>query len=270
MKNFIVFLMLWSGLCFAQGQLPRDTVYIGTTPQGVGGGGPFQLTNSYSNIQILTPAAAIVVKMPTGTVVKKGSKWRIVNQSTTAANTLSIQASDATDIYASMQYGYVEMIAKQDNPTTYTHWLKTDVSEKGILTFTTRSSPNANPWAAAKTCTVYYSRKGQTVSISMGSILASGNSTADKIEFPDGSVPSRLRCDAYSDAQSAYISDDCGIAVHVAGSASTTPGYLRFYCSSSGNAGRIEITKDCQGNNFTSSAGTTGFYSWSRSYTTAQ
>lgn len=266
MKKFLIALFFLSSVCFAQ-QLPRDSVYIGTTPQGVGGGGPFQLTNSYSNIQILTPAAAIVVKMPTGTVVKKGSKWRIVNQSTTAANTVSIQASDATDIYASMQYGYVEMVAKQDNPTTYSHWLKTDVSDEGSLSFTTKSSPDASPWAAAKTVAVNYYRKGQMVTLDFDRLMAAGNNVASKIIFPDGTLPTRLRC--WMGTKSAVPPTANGAIMVSQAVVQSERGFLMTWCVGSGSDGRIEVARDTAGNTFQSSS-TVGFETFTVTYLTNQ
>jgi hypothetical protein len=261
MKTFLIFLMLWSGVCFGQGQLPRDRVYIGNDPQP-GGTTPFQLTRSHANIQIVNPQSNnITVKLPT-TGILKGEVWKI--QTRTATWSTTIQSSDATELYSQLNNGYIIFMALQNTPTGSSHWKRLDVEDNGTYTWTTNSSPNANPWAATKSSIVTYSRRGQIVTLRFTQISANGNNTLEKIIFPDGTVPAKLLCDG---GPSPYILNQPGI-VSINGTWQQSPGIVQFYCSSHGNAGRIEIQQKHDGTAF-QSASTVGFQGWLTTYSTA-
>lgn len=93
-----------------------DLAYVGVNPE-VGGSSPFQLTIAQKRHQILNPAGAITVKLPT-TDVAAGEVWKITNQST---NVITIQSSDGSAI-VSLGKGSLEFTALQTTPTGSSHW----------------------------------------------------------------------------------------------------------------------------------------------------
>lgn len=91
--------------------------YVGTNPE-VGGSTPYQLTISNKRHQVINPAGAITIKLPTiGTVAS--DKWTITNRS---SNIVSIQSSGGNAI-DSIAIGYITLIALVNAPTAAADWL---------------------------------------------------------------------------------------------------------------------------------------------------
>lgn len=91
--------------------------YVGTNPE-VGGSTPFQLTVAHKRVQVINPAGAITVLLPT-TSLKQGERLKIVNRST---NLVTIQSSGANELAVIKGNSFVEFIALQDTPTSAAHW----------------------------------------------------------------------------------------------------------------------------------------------------
>jgi len=91
--------------------------YVGTNPE-VGGSTPFQLTDDHKRVQVINPAGAITVKLPT-TGIRAGERFKIVNRST---NVITVQSSGANEI-AVLYLGYIECRALVDTPTNSTDWV---------------------------------------------------------------------------------------------------------------------------------------------------
>lgn len=78
------------------------------------------LTTSSGRRIIVTPTANRDYTLPTGVLEKLGDTWTFINLAT--AFSVVLKASDATTI-ATVQPGQTKQVfAKQDNPTTNTHW----------------------------------------------------------------------------------------------------------------------------------------------------
>lgn len=111
---------------------PQAIAYVGTDPE-VGGSTPFTLTTSHNRHQIINPAGAITIKLPT-TGVLAGESWTIVNQST---NVVTVQSSGANTIQK-INNDTLVVVALQNTPTAATHWRVTstpkicDVDVSGI------------------------------------------------------------------------------------------------------------------------------------------
>lgn len=168
----------FAGLKKAEGGL-SSAEYVGTDPE-VGGSTPFQLTNSHKRIQVINPAGAITVKLPT-TNIKAGESVTIVNRST---NLVSIQSSDG-DAVEAIQTGFVRCIALQDTPTDTTHWVVAGVQESGSWTAHMVGPFTTNDF------TGYFARnrKGVTITVPDTGNQA-GNSTASSITVTG--LPSRM------------------------------------------------------------------------------
>lgn len=148
--------------------------FVGTNPE-VGGATPFQLTKDHARVQVLNPAGAITVKLPT-TGIAAGEVVRIANRS---AFDVTVQSSDATaftvangaNIDATVQSGYVQFVALQNAPTTPAHWLVTDVYSESSFT-ATATGFTANPTGTVKTV-----KRNKTVTIYFPAIQATSNAT---------------------------------------------------------------------------------------------
>lgn len=91
--------------------------YVGTNPE-VGGSSPFQMLVANKRVQVLNPAGAITVRLPT-TGVKAGESFKIVNRH--ASNLITIQSSDSDQMFV-LGKGCLTVRALQDTPTDETHW----------------------------------------------------------------------------------------------------------------------------------------------------
>jgi hypothetical protein len=85
--------------------------YVGTNPE-VGGSSPFQLAVGHKRVQVLNPAGAITVRLPSAGNIKQGDSWTIVNRSD---NTITIQDSAGSAI-RTMTRGYCTFRALADDP----------------------------------------------------------------------------------------------------------------------------------------------------------
>ena len=94
----------------------QNLSYVGTDPL-VGGATPFQMVYTDHKVQILNPAGAITVKLPT-TGVKAGEKWTIVNR---AGKIISVQASGG-DAVQKINDDTATFISLQNTPTAAAHW----------------------------------------------------------------------------------------------------------------------------------------------------
>lgn len=102
--------------------------YVGTNPE-VGGSTPFQLLSSHKRVQVISPAGAITVKLPSSNILA-GEVVRIVNNSD---QVVTVQSSGAQTI-ETFRDGFVEIVALVNAPTAATGWLIRDVSDRGSWT----------------------------------------------------------------------------------------------------------------------------------------
>lgn len=103
------------------GGLPIGGAYYGINPD-VGGATPFNLTAASNRRQIIQPAAAIVIVLPTTSIVK-GDVWYFQNPNN---STIVVQASNASQI-SQFQQGYITVVAKINNPVASTDWQIVDL-----------------------------------------------------------------------------------------------------------------------------------------------
>lgn len=102
----------------------KPTSFVGTNPE-VGGSSPFQLVSANSTTQVINPAGAITVRLPS-TGILTGEKWTIQNRST---NLVSITSQDGDALYA-INLGDITYVALQDAPTDATHWQLVSVNDE--------------------------------------------------------------------------------------------------------------------------------------------
>lgn len=91
-------------------------VYVGTDPE-VGGSTPFQLTGAHKRVQVINPAGAITVKLPT-TGILAGEHVRVVNRS---LFDVTVQSSGANALGVANNAA-LEFVALQNTPTSAAHW----------------------------------------------------------------------------------------------------------------------------------------------------
>lgn len=98
-----------------------------TLPLGINGGvatgadADTVLTASSLRRQIVTPTADRNYTLPTGALIQQGDTWQFINLSTSSS--IVLKASDATTIATITPGKNLQIFAKQDNPTTNTHWV---------------------------------------------------------------------------------------------------------------------------------------------------
>lgn len=98
--------------------------YVGTNPE-TGGTTPFLLTTSHKRTQVINPAGAIAVRMPT-TGVLVGDTWRIENRST---QVVDIATYDGGQAIETVRNGFCILVALQAAPTLAAHWKVMDIYE---------------------------------------------------------------------------------------------------------------------------------------------
>ncbi len=108
--------------------------YVGTNPE-VGGSTPFTLTVAHKRIQMVNPAGAITINLPT-TSVLQGERWKIVNRS---SNLVTVKASGG-DTVAILAEGHMEVMAITDAPTTEAGWRFLSLIDRGSWTPTIGTS----------------------------------------------------------------------------------------------------------------------------------
>lgn len=100
-----------------------------TLPLGVNGGvvvgadADTVLTTSSGRRLLITPTANRNYTLPTGALELLGDTWTFVNLSSSFS--VILKASDASTITTVGPGKTVQIFAKQDNPTTSTHWVNT-------------------------------------------------------------------------------------------------------------------------------------------------
>lgn len=98
-----------------------------TLPRGFNGGvvvgadADTVLTTSSGRRVVVTPTATRNYTLPTGVLELLGDTWTFVNLASSFS--LVIKASDASTIATVLPNQTVQVFAKQDNPTTNTHWV---------------------------------------------------------------------------------------------------------------------------------------------------
>lgn len=141
----------------------RPAGYVGTDPS-VGGSSPFQLLSSSPREQVINPAGAITINLPT-TGIMAGEAIIIRNRS---ANLVTIQSSGANDIYA-VNTGFVRLVALQDAPTAAAHWHLADVDD-----YVSSTLNGSGSYTSGGAFNIY--RKGNMVTIAV--MTAAGHASA--------------------------------------------------------------------------------------------
>jgi hypothetical protein len=98
--------------------------YVGTNPE-VGGASPFLLTSSHKRTQIISPAGAITVELPTANIIA-GEVWTIMNRSVFDV-TVRSSDDDEIDLVAN---GKIVLVALQNTPTDILHWYILDLWDR--------------------------------------------------------------------------------------------------------------------------------------------
>jgi len=158
--------------------------YVGTNPE-VGGSSPFQLLYTHKRVQVLNPAGAITVKLPT-TSVLAGEVFTIVNQS---ANLVTVQSSGANTIDEIIA-GYVKVVALQDAPTSSSHWRVIDVAETFVHT-----TNWSGIWASPKAGNVRVTRAGKLVTLTFNQDTMYDTASVATVVTMVTALPSRVRPD---------------------------------------------------------------------------
>ena len=156
------------------------------------GAGTTTLTVSDNPWQIFTLSAARTCVLPT-TSIKAGDKIKLTNR---ADFLLTVQSSNGSEITssaagtgsvgtASINKGYVILIALQDTPTTPAHWLVLEAVESGTYTPTLTNVANTT---ARTAYTTYYKRENQLVTVS-GRVDIDANLTSFQLTQMGISLP---------------------------------------------------------------------------------
>jgi hypothetical protein len=160
MRHIILALALFASTFATAQQAPRHaivtgTTYVGTNPE-VGGSTPFQLTIAHKRHQIVNPAGAITIKLPSVGVVA-GDTWKITNRST---NKVSIQDSAAFALNEIVS-GTIELVALAATPTGTGTWFVT--SAKGYWITLTPAATTG--FGTITSNTSLFSRDGETMHV---------------------------------------------------------------------------------------------------------
>lgn len=89
-------------------------------------------TSADNRVQICTPTAARTYTLPS-TSISAGDRFQFFNQSTTAANIITVQSSGANTIDYVLPNGELTLVALQASPTTAAHWKVISASSAGFL-----------------------------------------------------------------------------------------------------------------------------------------
>jgi hypothetical protein len=135
------------------------------------------LTSASARSRLYTGfTASRAITMPTANV-KAGEVWQLANTAAfdmvvKASNGSALTTANSANIDATVQKGFVLLMATQDTPTTPAHWRVLDVHDTGVNTLTLTgctTSPTA-------TCT--YIRRANSVTINIPNTTATSNTTA--------------------------------------------------------------------------------------------
>ena len=157
--------------------------FLGTNPE-VGGSSPFILTVAHNRFQVINPATAVTVRLPT-TGVLAGETWTIMSRSTTDDTTIA--SSDGTGITA-VRTGFVTLMALQATPTAPSHWLVINVSETYTRNINSEWSTMNN---SGGTTTLRVSRTRHGVQMHVQQVFGSAFATAQTNATP-AVIPSRF------------------------------------------------------------------------------
>jgi len=151
--------------------------YVANEPQST------TLTSSHNRIQIIDPAAARTIKMPSAGI-RAGEVFVIVNRST--SYDVTIQASDASAIDI-IRTGFIKIIALQNTPVANTGWYVENVYEEYSYSTTVTNLYATNP-----TITINVTRNNSQIIIRHTSTTAAAKNTTND---PRTSVvlPARFR-----------------------------------------------------------------------------
>lgn len=209
--------------------------YVGTNPEP-GGSSPFQLVSTNHRVQIINPAGAITIKMPT-TNLLAGEEWIIINQST---NNVTIQASDASALTI-INTGYAVFRTLQATPVANTAWRLVTVSEASSTTgnLTATNFPTTS-------ITIIWARLNNWVEIYVRGASAYGAAAT-------GTLNSALTLDVSGVPSRLYPGSTTPVAitpVYNSGTQQAGPGIATIT-----SGGTANVYKDCAFNNFTATIG---------------
>ena len=153
--------------------------YVGVNPE-VGGAGPtFQMVAGNKRHQILSPAGAITIKLPS-VGIGIGDNWKITNRT---ANTITIQ--DSGGFYLNqITYGTIELVSTTATPTGSGSWLVTAATGNSYNCPMSVNWPGlTNQFSNVTSCT----RNGALVNFWFRTVFtADGSSGTYPTPFPTG------------------------------------------------------------------------------------
>jgi hypothetical protein len=189
----------------------RTQGYVGTNPE-VGGSSPFQLTVAHKKIQVVDPAAAITIKLPT-TGVLAGDVHIIINRS--ASFEVSVQSS-GTNAIESLHRGFITLVARVDTPTTATDWFVQDYASFYV------TSGQLQFFSPTTAYVVAYTRVGSMVTTHVSRLANLGSKTTNNASIdlaalaPGWAIPDVVRRSHFRGTYN-NVKDDLAIEVFTNG-----------------------------------------------------
>jgi hypothetical protein len=190
------------------------------SPRGFGSvttAGTFNITAtgpSLYRVVVATPAAPITAALPT--TVKAGYRCRIEVELTGSTETNCFFTSPAIAEAQINGTGFVELMAKVDNPSVAGDWKVTDVAERATLTCV-----GSGVWASNQNISITFSRLVNTVTARVPSVVsvASGSpSNAISIALPARFGGSAIRFNAINGNDGASYNPSAKFTVDVGSS----------------------------------------------------